>query len=769
MILRRALAAAAALAGAGAAAAAGAVAPPAGAAAGWSFVATPTDQLGVPGLFAASEITPEGGIYTGYGEVAFELGDPLARWVQPQRSLAEGGRYPIVAQRLVRGGVDYRLSMLAAPVDGVAIDVVRVSMRNLTAGARRAGWAVGLRQSGGARLNAAGAPYFRYRAPAGTPNGLYAQPGGPLGRVSVAGDVILSHGVDGAARAVVLLPRGGGRRVDPPRTCAPRTAICARVGFTRLLRPGGVAELEFKVPAVPADPAMLDALRRLDYAGAEAAVRRSFDATLGAGMRLHLPEPAVEDAYRASLVQILSSRYRLPVGGWAQTVNDLQYHAFWLRDAAIMTNALDLAGLHGPARENLEYFAAWQRPDGLFISRPGQYDGIGQALWALGRHAELAGDGGFARAQLPAVGRAVGWIAGQLDRDRLGLLPAGDPGDNEYLAGRLAGDDFWAVAGVDEAVRLAGLAGRPDLAAGWQAIAARLRASVGRATRAAAAGHGGAVPPALDRSGGRDWGNWWVAYPDGPLAATDPVVTATIRRARAGFREGIATYAGQLHDYTGFRIFETQLARGEQAAVVDGLYSELAHSTGTLGGFETDLRPGGRRSSAANLTPHGTYSGELVALIRNMLVRDDSAGRVVLLGAVPGSWLEPGAVISVAGAPTAHGLVSLVLRSRAGGATLSWTAPAGTALGWPVPYGAGGVRASAGRLEGGVLALPGASGSVTVRWTRPKRPGATLAATVGRLRRAYARQRFLSARGAGLRSRARSERLRSSARASTWG
>jgi hypothetical protein len=49
------------------------------------------------------------------------------------------------------------------------------------------------------------------------------------------------------------------------------------------------------------------------------------------------------------------------------------------------------------AAQDLAYFPAWQRPDGLFISRPGEYDGIGEALWAIGRHAELTGDAAFAR------------------------------------------------------------------------------------------------------------------------------------------------------------------------------------------------------------------------------------------------------------------------------------------------------------------------------------------------------------------------------------
>ncbi len=743
-MLRSAGLAAATAAGLAALTAAGG-ASPARAAAGWSFVSTPTDQLGVPGVFASAEITPEGGIYTGYVELAFAFGARLRPYVAPLRSLEEGGRYPILTSRQVGDGVRYTVSMLATPVDGEAVVVVRVRMVNLTAAARQAGWALAVSKSGGGGPpNALGGPRFRYPAPAGTAgNGIYAQPGeafDPRARYGVVGGALVRARPGGGSQALVLLA-GGRRRVELAPGCATRTTVCARIRYTRRLVPGGSAELEFKLPVVPvaaSSPALGD-IARLGYAGARAAVRRAWATALQPAVGLSVPEAGVADAYWASLVGILTSRYRLGgSGAWVQTVNDLQYHAFWLRDAALMTNALDLAGLAGPAAEDLAYFAAWQRPDGLFISRPGQYDGFGQALWALGRHAELTGDGAFARAQLPAVGRAVGWLETQLAGDRLGLLPAGDPGDDEYVAGRLAGDDFWAVAGIDAAVGLARVAGRGDLAGAWQPVAARLRASVARATRAAAAAGGGGqgVPPALDRRGGRDWGNWWVAYPDGPLAASDPIVTATIRRARSGFREGIATYAGRLHDYTGFRIFETELARGEQAAVVDGLYAELAHSTGTWGGFESDIRPGGSRSSAANLTPHGTYAAELATLIRNMLVRDDGAGGVTLLGAVPGGWLAPGRMVSVRRAPTARGRVSFVLRSRSGGASLRWTAPAGTQLSWPVPYAVSGLRASGGRLRRGVLLLPGPTGSVRVTW-RLRPGGPTLAGVVGGLRRSY--------------------------------
>jgi hypothetical protein len=711
----------------------------------FSFLATPTDQLGVPGLFAASEVTPEGDLYTGYGELTFELGSPLRLYDQPLRTF-EDGRFPIIDSAVDRDGVSYSLTMLATPVGDVAVDLVRVVMRNVSRRPLTAVWAAGMRRSGGRALTSQGAPYFRYLAPSGTENGLYAQPGAALppgGSWTITGRAIVHGGM-----AYAFLPAAtAGRSVREAATCTRRVEVCATASYVRRLRPGAETTLDFAMPAVPVgvDTALDRQIARLDYGRAYAAVLASWKAMLGPAMRVQLPEKAVENAYYASLAQILTSRYKLPadapggVGGlWVQAVNDLQYHAFWLRDGAIMTNALDLAGLPSVAAEDLAYFPVWRAPNGLYESRLGQFDGMGEALWAIGRHAELTGDAAFAREEFPGVAQSVRWIAQQIARDRLGLMPISSPGDNEDITGHLAGDDFWAVAGMDAAVRLAALAGSPPEAVGWPALDAKLRASVVRATRAAAARNGGAVPPALDRSGGRDWGNWWVAYPDGPLSLDDPIVTATIARADAGMREGIATYdhGRMLHDYLGFRIFETQLERGDQAATVNGLYSELVHSTGTSGGFETGIAPLGKRSSDANLNPHGTYSAELVTLIRNMLVRDDGT-RIYLLSAVPGEWLRPGAVTSIRGAPTTLGRVSFRLGAAAGGATLRWSAPMSTDPVWPVPYGVRDFHASAGRLSGRTLILPASSGTLRVTWKLRK--ARSLSAAIGSERAAYER------------------------------
>ena len=54
------------------------------------------------------------------------------------------------------------------------------------------------------------------------------------------------------------------------------------------------------------------------------------------------------------------------------------------------------------AAKDLRYFLTWQQPDGLFISRPNQYDGFGQALWAFGDHVRRTGDLKFAQMVMPA-------------------------------------------------------------------------------------------------------------------------------------------------------------------------------------------------------------------------------------------------------------------------------------------------------------------------------------------------------------------------------
>ena len=723
-----------------------AVSPAGAAAEPFSFSRTPTDQLAVPGEAAGTEITPEGYLYTGHTELVFDVGSRLRPYVAPLRTLA-GGRYPVVSSQVRSGGVRYRVELFASPVAGRSVDFVRVELHNGSRRPARARFGAAVRHAGGA-LTASGAPRFRFRRPAIAERpGLYLQPGAAFD--PGATHAFRGHALSRDGRALYLFPRAPGGvalrrelRPDGAGTARPGTRF-GRADYTLRLAPGRAVVLDFKLPVTPlspTDPAFA-AIARASARVHRARTLRYWRALLSPAMRIDVPERKVEDAFYSALVTNAQSRYRTADGQWVQAVNKLQYHSFYLRDAAIITNAFDLVGLHRLARENLAFFGSWQGADGLFMSRPGQYDGHGQALWALGEHARRGGDPAFARTVFPAITRAVDWLAGARRRDPLGLLPAGDPRDNELVAGHLAGDNFWALAGLERAVELARVLGEREAAERFAAEQAALRAAVVAQVRQAAGERGGGIPPALDAPGGQDWGNLWASYPVQVLSPADPAVEATMRRMRARFREGIATYLDGrlLHHYLGFRVLQTELLGGRRRRVVRGLYDALAHTTATHGGFETGIHPGGSRSVDDNPTPHGWYAAEYVALLRNMLVREEGR-RIVLGSALSPAWLRPGRVVRVGGAPTPAGRVSYSLRARRGGAVLRWRAPASAQLSLAVPVGVRDVSARGLDRSRRSIRLPRPAGRIAIRWRLDSRTD-TYASAVRRLSRSYARRR----------------------------
>jgi len=692
----------------------------------FSFLVHPTDQLGVPGYVSGTTITPDGSLYTGWAELVFRYGQSLRPTTAPVRTLLDG-RFPVVRYSVRAGNVRYTVSALSSEVGKRPVNFVRVLLHNLSR--RRAGarWAVAMRHSGGA-LKADGQRAFRFPRPAApAQEGLYTQPGVVFDPASVwafAGDSLTRDGATlllfppaprGLRRQLTLRPKGAAAKVkeDTP---------FGQVAYRGRLPGHARRRLDFTMPVIPV-PAGSDDLAPIaatGYGAQLAAIVRFWSSVYDGAIQIKLPERKVEDTFYASLANMDMPRYPAAAGGWIQAVNKLQYNAFWLRDAAVIANAFDIVGLHDLAAQDLDYFPAWQRGDGLFISRAQQYDGFGEALWAIGQHAVRSRDRTFAAELLPNVRRAMNWFEQERVGEPLGLMPSATPGDNELATGHITGDDFWAAAGVQAAIGLARLAGREDLAQQWtgdrDSFVAALRWQLARAESLT----GGWIPPTLEANGGEDWGNLWAAYPEQVvLAPGDPAVTATLRHARAHFREGIATYfhGRLLHDYLGFRVFETELLRGEQAEVVDGLYSELAHTTATGGGFETGVRRRGRREIDENLAPHGWFAAEYAVLLRNMLVRERGTD-LLLMSALSPTWLLPGRHLAVHNAVTTRGRIDFTLRAIHGGALLRWNAQlfAGTRLHWPVPATARDVRAPGLSPDGHTITLPAASGRMRVHW-----------------------------------------------------
>jgi hypothetical protein len=713
-----------------------------------TFLLEPTDQLAFPGHVPGTLVTPEGDLFTGWAELTFNVAGQ--RTFDPRTHSLQDGRYPVVRLFRTVDGVLYELHAFQASVAGRPVVFARIQATNLATRTRRARVAAGVRYDGGefgprnTRCCIRVERFPRPRAPAR--DGLYWQPGAPFSAASsysLAGGALLRDG-----QALVLFPPGG-PGIRQSQTLGGGFPVTTRTEFGRTvydltLRPRQRRALVFRMPVEPLAPtepayAAVAGARFDQYRGI---VVRYWRGLLAQAMRVQVPERKVVDTFYASIVNDAMSRYRLPASGmWVQAVNKLRYHAFWLRDASIITNTYDLVGLHRLARENLDFFRTWQRDDGLFISRTDEFDGFGQTLWAFGEHYRRTGNSAYAQEFLPVVRRAMEWFEAQRASDPLGLMPAVQtPLDNELVRGHLAGDNFWAVAGVAAAIDLARGAGDHASADRWQRtyddFVDRVRANVFNAQRA----NRGAIPPSLDVRGGQDWGNLWASYPHVVLPPDSRVVGRTLARMRAKFREGIATYADRtlLHHYLGFRVFQTELLRNEQRKVVEGLFDELAHTSGSGAGFEAGARPFGDRVVDDTTVPHGWFAAEYVALVRNMLVRED--GRDVrLMSAVSPAWLRPGKRISVTDAPTRRGRVSFALTATRGGAVLRWSAPglaAGTRLRWAVPYAARAVSARGLNRRTGLITLPGRSGRLVVRW-RLVGDDPTFAKRFNRLMRLY--------------------------------
>lgn len=326
----------------------------------YGFLATPTDQLAVPGHESGFEITPEGFIYGNYGELVLRAGPRLVGLRAPVRTL-HGGRYPLMRYGQTFSGVRYEVETFAALTAGQPVAFLRVTMRNHTPRPAEARWAVGVAYSLGA-LKPGGVRRFRYPRPA-VPQvpGLYTQAGVPFdpgwayafGPRAILRDGTIMATVAPPAHGVVVEPldREGSGAVRP-------STAFGLMRYRVALAPGATRRLDFAMPSRPVPEGTPPAaeLRAASFTAHRGAMLRAWQHVFGLAMSLTLPERRVQDAYYASLMHILLPRYQLADGAWVQPVNKLRYHAFWLRDASIMTQALDLAGLHRHAGENLGFF-----------------------------------------------------------------------------------------------------------------------------------------------------------------------------------------------------------------------------------------------------------------------------------------------------------------------------------------------------------------------------------------------------------------------------
>jgi hypothetical protein len=422
-----------------------------------------------------------------------------------------------------------------------------------------------------------------------------------------------------------------------------------RALWRRQLRLGEKAEWSFTIPAYPMVSTVRFSPRPFEVVASEA--RRKWRAQFGRAPELKTGTARYDALARASLVTLLTCEERMdgepvPIG------NPFQYRDTWLRDGARAVRALGLTGNHELAADAVRAFENFQRPSGVLISHRGQLDGTGQALWAFEQAASHPRDPALARSLLPAGMRGVRWLRAQSESTAAmhmpwpGLLPPGDPGDNELVRAPLVGNDAWSIAGAEATARLARLAGDDSAEAESKVLAASLRARF-----EAALARVPDLPPAWTGIG-RDWGNYSVCYPTRVLPPANPRVRELVSK---GLASGLARYgsADSSHAYLGADLAMSALLDGHGETARAYLDSLLVHSSSTLG--QAELFSSRDAGFGGNLPPHATAAATCLDLIHALVAVEDADTLVLGAGLTAATWTRAGADR----APTRFGLLDV--------------------------------------------------------------------------------------------------------------
>jgi hypothetical protein len=765
----------------------------------FSYFWHPTDVIGALYAPVASEVTPEGYLYTGFGELMFFVGNPPEAVNQRVKTLYKD-YLPVVEYTQRREGVRYRFRMFGADLGGglkgLPVNFVQVEVHNESHEQRAAFLSSAYRfmppDNG---LGGVGDYRFRQRfdlipkqytdgQTAFNPDWNYALSEDALVR---DGRILYLYATTPEPEQRTLSLKDNGFRLyryftgevegksHPRYQLDPHTPMGV-VTYRIVLQPGEQRNLVFKMPIVPIPGNSAEArlVRSANYT-------KQFDSTVSgwqslvAQSPLRFPERKVQDYLLANTIFDLLAIDKVN-GDYIPNVNKFQYHRYYgAANTANMLVAFDYMGLHEVAERSLLYAHKVQLPDGSFKMSflPSAYpywELFGYNLWQWGRHYELTHDAAFLRTIYSGVQRAVEWERKMTRQDPLGLMLVTHVADDAWLKGsHQTGQNMWVLIGLRNAIRMAEAMGKEEDAEHFKAEYERFWNAFEKQLSKQTAKSGGYIPPSLDRTLlGNNWDNLLTLYPEPLFAPFDPRVTATIQASRKTYSEGVLGYilpravakedghyifdsTPRLHYWQDPDNSENELVRDDpqdQKLAVEDLYALLLHTTSTHAPQEYGTYPWSTRDyGGGDILPDGASSGKTIELMRNMLVREYKDD-LYLFSAISPAWVEPGKSVGVVDEPTVFGPVTAMLKAHPRGWEIKlsnrfWTKPAHLLIPIPWFYEAQKVEVDgqmSNPADGKLVISPSAHKVEIIGRTKPGAVGLSFEALVAKYQQEYKRK-----------------------------
>ena len=425
---------------------------------------------------------------------------------------------------------------------------------------------------------------------------------------------------------------------------------------------------------------------------------------------LHLPPQgqALADTLRTALAHILISR-----DGAAIRPGTRAYARSWIRDGAMISEALLRLGREDAARDYLEWYAPYQFTSGKVpccVDARGsdpvpENDSHGELIHLASEVYRYTGDRALLERMWPHVEAAANYMdelraserlpANQIAERRAfyGLMPASISHEG-YSAKPMHSywDDFWALTGYKNAVDIAAALGNSDAAARLTRSRDEFRRDLHASIRTAVTAHGIDYLPGCAELGDFD--------------ATSTTIALSPAGEQADLPQGL------LHN-TFERYWKQFVARRDSANWNDytpyewrtvGSFVRLGwreRAEQAITFFMRDRRPAGwnqwaevvgreaRESRFIGDMPHGWVASDFIRATLDLFAYERAADHALVLAAgVPVAWLD-GEGISIRSLRTPYGKLSYslkrdgnTLRLKIDGAGMK-TPPGGFVFAWP--------------------------------------------------------------------------------------